>query len=112
MIDHGSAFDGRKWSFFDAPLMGLHRDPAAYETVTGWEQLEPWLERVADFPSEILWQGVSSIPREWIAHEGDELEQLVEKLLARRKRVVRLIESVLEAEVTVFPNWQVSTVAA
>jgi hypothetical protein len=105
MIDHGAAFDGQNWSFFDAPLLGLYRDPAAYETVRGWGEFEPWLERVADFPAEVIWRRLASIPKEWIAHEGDEPERLVRRLLRRRKRVAGLIESMLGTGVVVFPNW-------
>lgn len=106
MIDEGYVLNGPHWDFPDAPLHGLYHRPAVYEPVTGWESFQPWLERIRHFPEEVMDEAYKQVPLEWL--EGDEaaLEQVLEKLLERRKRVPDLIHAARRARPQWFPNWQ------
>jgi hypothetical protein len=106
MVDHGYVFDGPHWSFVDSPLQGFYFRPRVYETVRGWNDFEPWLGRVRHFPVEVMDSALKQLPREWIAGEEDELERLLEKLLARCRTIERLIEDARTNRTGRFPNWK------
>lgn len=46
MIDQGFCFNAGEWNFPDAPLRGLYARHRVYESVSGIESFEPWLERL------------------------------------------------------------------
>src|SRR5271168_2119216 len=54
MVDHGYVFDGPHWKFPDSPLQGLYFRPSVYERVRGWDDFQPWLDRVVYFPEEVI----------------------------------------------------------
>jgi hypothetical protein len=105
MMDHGYAFDGPHWTFTESPLQGLYFRPSVYSSVKSWDDFEPWLGRVVNFPEEIVDQALKQIPPDWL--EGDEqaLEHLLTKLMSRRKRVADLIHDCVRGRVNPFPNW-------
>lgn len=110
MIDHGMCLGGEHWVFQDAPLWGIHVNPAAYDEVVGWPQLDPLLEEIQGLPPTLL-QGVKDrVPAEWLLLEGGlaraELDRVAELILARRSKVRSLIQAVLDVpDQTVFRNW-------
>jgi hypothetical protein len=106
MIDHGYVFDGPHWSFSDSPLQGLYFRPQVYEHVRGWPDFEPWLERVVSFPEEVIDSALRQLPRQWLDGEESEIEALLERLLARRRHVARLIEETRKSRPDRFPNWR------
>jgi hypothetical protein len=105
MVDHGYVFEGPHWRFGDSPLQGLYFRPAVYTAVQGLQSFEPWLERIVNFPEEVFDQALKEIPPAWL--EGDEqaLEQLLDQLLRRRKRVPELLAQCRTARTNPFPNW-------
>ncbi len=105
MVDHGYLFDGPHWDFCDSPLQGLYFRPQVYEQVKGWEDFEPWLSQILDFPEEILDDAAKRIPPEWIEDDEEALARLLESLLRRRKRVPDLIREIKRGRVDPFPNW-------
>jgi len=106
MIDHGYVFDGPNWTFTDSPLQGLYFRPTVYAGVTGWPDFDPWLDRVMHFPESMIDEALRQVPAEWLDGDSDSLEALLEKLLARRKRVASLIEDCTQGKVNLFPNWR------
>jgi hypothetical protein len=115
MMDNGYVFEGPQWRLPDSPLYGLYFRKRVYQTVRGWTDFEPWLERVKHFPEEVVDQAVKQIPPDWLAESpladdgaGDraELESLLEKLLRRRKRVPDLIEDSRKGKSDPFPAWR------
>lgn len=106
MIDHGFAFNGPHWQFQDSPIQGLYFRTTVYEEVRSLESFQPWLGMVENFPVEVIDSAWKEIPREWL--DGDEaaLEELLEALLTRRRRVAGLIESVRNGRASAFPNWR------
>jgi hypothetical protein len=106
MVDHGYAFDGPHWSFVDSPIQGFYFRPNVYEQVSGWSDFEPWLDRIANFPVEVVDQALCQIPREWVPGEEAELESMLERLLSRRGKITRLIEDAREHRADRFPNWK------
>jgi hypothetical protein len=54
MMDHGYVFDGPHWKFSDSPLQGLYFRPNVYQRVRGFDDFQPWLDRVVYFPDEIV----------------------------------------------------------
>src|SRR5260370_2694718 len=106
MMDHGYVFDGPHWSFHDSPLAGIYFRRQVYGDVTSERDLEPWLDRIGHFPEEVVDRAYKQIPPQWI--EGDEaaLQTLLERLLARRKRVAELIRDCSRGKTNPFPNWK------
>lgn len=110
MMDHGYLFDGPNWEFRDAPLFGLFFRPIVYESVRGLADFAPWLERIENFPEEIMDRVLREVPDAWLpGDERDQLARLLETLLRRRKRIGALIENCRSGRVNPFPGWPPST---
>ena len=109
MMDHGYLFDGPNWEFRDAALFGLFFRPIVYERVRGLADFAPWIERIRNFPEEIMDRVLREIPDSWLpGDERDQLSRLLETLLRRRKRLESLIEGCTSGRVNPFPNWRES----
>jgi hypothetical protein len=106
MMDHGYVFDGPHWTFADSPLQGLYFRPLVYQRVNSWDDFQPWLDRVTYFPEQVMDEACKQLPPEWL--EGDErlLEQLLMKLMTRRKRAGELVRGARQGRVNPFPNWK------
>ena len=104
-IDFGYCFHAGEWRFEDAPLRGVYYRNDVYREITGWESFEPWLTRVETMAEETVWSAANEIPAEWCGGGQEELEILVEKLLARRSRIRELIEAFGNSERRPFPKW-------
>jgi len=110
MIDHGFCFNAGEWDFPDAPLRGLYARHRVYQGVAGMDAFEPWLERLDKHMTEAaLGEEAGHIPPEWYADDWTALEQLIERLYARRKRVRDLILSARNSGRDPFPNWKSDT---
>jgi len=105
MVDHGYLFDGPHWNFCDSPLQGLYFRPLVYQHVRGWDDFEPWLSQVMDFPEEVLDDALKRVPRSWLDGDEEALERLLEQLLARRKRVPDLVRDTTRGRLNPFPKW-------
>jgi len=106
MMDHGYVFDGPHWTFSDSPLQGLYFRPSVYRKVTSYGDFQPWLDRVANFPEEVVDQAMKQLPPEWVEGDEDALEALLAKLMARRKRVAELIRESQRGRINPFPEWK------
>lgn len=106
MIDHGFAFNGPHWSFEDSPIQGLYFRTAVYEEVRTLDSFQPWLEIVENFPAEVIDSAWKEIPRGWLDGDETALEEMLETLLKRRRRVAGLIEDVRRKRASAFPSWQ------
>lgn len=106
MMDHGYVFDGPHWTFTDAPLQGLYFRPTVYQKVRSFDDFQPWLDRVENFPSDVVDDALKQLPPAWLNGDENAVETLVTKLLARRKRVRDLIRELLRGRVNPFPNWK------
>ncbi len=108
MIDHGFCFNAGEWDFPDAPLRSLYPRHRVYQNVSGMDSFEPWLERLEKGITEAaLGEEAERIPPEWYDDRWDELERLIERLYARRKRIRELIISARNSNRNPFPNWKV-----
>jgi hypothetical protein len=105
MIDHGFAFNGPHWDFPDSAITGLYPRRVVYSSVRSIDDFQPWMDRIGNFPDEVLDKAERQIPPEWIDHDGDELERVFETLLARRKRIRELIAECRNAPGRPFPQW-------
>jgi len=105
MIDHGYAFNGPNWDFPDSPLQGLYARRVVYESVRSLDDFQPWLDQVEGFPEEVIDRAWKRIPHDWIEGEEDALEQLLERLFERRRRVPDLISESRQTRIHPFPNW-------
>jgi hypothetical protein len=106
MIDHGFSFNGPYWQFGDSPLQGLYFRTSVYDEVSSLDSFQPWLDLITNFPEEVIDSAWKEIPREWLAEDEGALEQLLELLLKRRKRVPDLIEQIRGKRATAFVNWR------
>jgi hypothetical protein len=104
-IDFGYCFHAGEWRFEDAPLRGVYFRNRVYEQITGWNSFEPWLTRLESMAPETLWQTANQVPPEWYGGNLSEMEQLVEKLVARRHRIRELIEDFGKSGRNPFPKW-------
>jgi len=105
MIDHGFAFNGPNWDFPESPLQGLYARRLVYDAVRSLDDFQPWLDQVRNFPEEVVDLAWKRIPPDWIAGDEDALDQLLERLFERRKRIAKLIEDCRGTRVNPFPNW-------
>lgn len=105
MVDQGYLFNGPHWDFPDSPLQGLYFRPLVYEAVRTWDDFEPWLSQVVDFPAEVLDGALKRVPPGWLEGDEDAVLGLMERLFARRKRVPDLIREIKRGRIDPFPNW-------
>ncbi len=105
MIDHGFSLNGPHWDFPDSPIQSLYFRHSVYDAALSINSFEPWISRVRACPVEVLDEAVRSLPAGWI--EGDEanLEQLVERILKRRKNVPDLIGGARKHKLNPFSKW-------
>jgi len=104
-IDQGFCFGAGEWRFDDAPLRGVYVRNEVYRSVTGWDSFEPWLSRVEELDGQKIWEIAETLPPEWYEGNVGMLEQLVEKLIARRTRVRERITEFRESSRAPFPSW-------
>jgi len=106
MMDHGYVFNGPHWTFQESPLQGLYFRPSVYAHVRSFDDFQPWLDRVIHFPEEVVDEAQKQIPPEWLAEDSAELDAMLTKLMARRKRVPDLIRESRRGRVNPFPEWK------
>jgi hypothetical protein len=105
MIDHGFAFNGPHWDLPDSTIAGLYPRRIVYQNVRSLTDFEPWIERIRNFPPEVLDRALRRIPPEWVAGDDSRLEKLLESLIRRRARIDELIEECRKAPTDPFPLW-------
>ena len=105
-IDHGFCFGAGEWSFHDAPLRGVFARNVVYEGITGWECFEPWMTRIREMAIDRIWQVTEQIPPEWYRADVEALEELVERVYARRERIPEWIRAFRESSREPFPKWK------
>jgi hypothetical protein len=110
MVDHGYLFNGPHWEYTDAPNLGLYGRPPVYRHVRGWDDFEPWLARMTDFPDQVVDDALRRLPPEWLNGDAGILEQMLEKLMARRRRIPDLIRACAASKWSPFPNWSPASV--
>jgi hypothetical protein len=106
MMDNGYVFDGPHWRLGESAIQGLYFRPLVYRAVRGLDDFEPWLDRIRNFPEEVVDQAVKRIPPAWLEGDEDELERLLERLMKRRARVPDLIEQCCSGSSNPFPDWR------
>jgi hypothetical protein len=106
MMDHGYVFDGPHWKFSDSPIQGLYFRTNIYQKVRGWDDFQPWLDRVVYFPDEIVDAAQKQIPPEWLGEDSADLQSILEKLMSRCRRVPDLIRDSRGGRVNPFPDWK------
>lgn len=104
-IDFGYCFHAGDWKFEDVPLRGVYYRNDVYREVTGWRAFEPWLSRIETMAAETVWEAARDIPPEWYGGDQNDLEALVERLLARRSGIRELIEAFGNSDRKPFPKW-------
>lgn len=107
MVDFGQILGGRQWRLDDRRVCFCSHYRPAYNRVLASGDVEHWLHGVETFPDETLWQIVAQLPDEWVSGEALRLEQLMERLLRRRRRVGVIIEDLVRSPSNPFPNWRV-----
>jgi hypothetical protein len=106
MIDHGFAFNGPNWDFPESAVQGLYARRVVYGAVRSLDDFQPWLQQVRHFPEEVMDQAWKRVPPEWLEGDEDALDQLLERLFERRKRVAELLEACRATTADPFPNWR------
>jgi hypothetical protein len=106
MVDHGYVFDGPHWTFADSPLRALYFRPSVYRHVRGWEDFQPWLDRIVNFPEEVIDDALKRMPPEWVADDDAALRKLLHQLMRRRRNVTDLIREAAVGPSSPFANWR------
>ena len=104
-IDQGFCFNAGDWSFPDTPLRGVYGRNCVYEHVTGWESFEPWLSRVEGMREEVLGTIAEQVPAEWYGGDPGQLQQLLDGLVARQRRIRDLLLAFRDSNRSPFPRW-------
>ena len=110
MIDHGYLFNGPHWDFMDSAATGMYFRPLVYRSVRGWDAFQPWLDRIVNFPEEVLDDALKQMPPVWLNGDGDHLTALLDRLMVRRKRLPDLILDCHRSTLNPFPHWSASSV--
>ncbi len=105
MIDHGFAFNGPHWDFPESAVQGLYARRLVYDAAHSLDDFQPWLDQVVHFPEEVVDRAWKQIPPEWLENEEDALDQMLERLFERRRRVPELIAASRDARSNPFSNW-------
>ena len=105
MIDHGYTFGGPRWEFSDAAGYGLYHRPMVYQDIDSMKSFEPWLEQVLHFPESVLETARHSLPPQWIDGEESKLDEILNTLVGRRKKVPALLELCRSGSTNPFPRW-------
>jgi len=108
MVDNGYTFDGPHWTFPDSPLQGLYHRSSVYAAVRSLDDFQPWLDRMIDFPEEVIDDALRQTPPDWVADDHDVLYRLLEQLLRRRRRLPDLIRAAARGPGNPFVNWRQS----
>ncbi len=106
MMDHGFCFDGPHWRYTESPIQGIYFRPSVYSSIRGLDDFQPWLDRVTHFPEQVIDDAVKRIPPEWLDGDEQDLENLLARLMARRRRVRDLLEDCKRGRTNPFPNWR------
>jgi hypothetical protein len=106
MMDNGFVFEGPHWRFPESAIQGLYFRTTIYRSVRGLSDFEPWLERIRNFPEEVVDRAVKQLPPAWLQGDEVELDRLLERLLARRKRVGDLVAACRDVHTHPFPAWK------
>ncbi len=104
MVDQGFCFNAGNWNFPDSPLRGVYSRNLVYAGITGWASFEPWLSRLEAFSPDAIFAAGEELPPDWYG-DWDDLQQLLERLVARRRRVRDLIWAVKTSARAPFENW-------
>ena len=104
-IDQGFCFNAGEWTFPDFPLRGVYPRNEVYARVKGWASFEPWLSRIEGLEEDAIWRVAGEIPPAWYGGSWDELEALVERLIARKAIVRELILAFRGSPRRPFPEW-------
>lgn len=107
MVDQGMCFNGESWCFCEGTLAGrLYNEPIVYESITGIDSFDPWLNRLeSEIGPSLLEKSVSEIPPEWYDSDLLGLRRLL-KILDRRRYMVRdLLWRTWHSCRPTFPNW-------
>ena len=105
MMDHGYVFDGPHWKFSDSPIQGLYFRTDIYQRVQGWDDFQPWLDRIVYFPDDVIDAAQNEIPPEWVGEDAAALQSILKKLRSRRLRVPDLIDDSRRGSANPFPQW-------
>jgi len=106
MIDYGLLFGGRHWRFDDSFLAGLYFDRTVYNRVTSLTDFGPGLDLIGGIGEPFFNWVLRQIPEEWIDTDKQQLEVLIERLIARKVKLPMLIRDVAESSPSPFPNWE------
>lgn len=104
-IDHGLAFEGRRWRFADGSAQGVCAFRDVYEQVSGVDSFEPWLSKIVQLPRRVLEEALSRVPDVWRCNDASALKDLSERLFRRCNRVAGLLIEARAVEPGLFPNW-------
>ena len=104
-IDHGYSFNC-DWTFPDSPLRGVHGSMHVYQSITGWDDFEPWISRIENISPTVLTTIAGDVPDEWLPPKTrDDLADLCDSLYRRRQRVRDLITDFRKSSRQPFPDW-------
>lgn len=104
IVDHGFCFNSGDWNFPDSPMRGVYSRNRVYDSICGWADFQPWLERIEKFPRDLLHAIADEVPTDWYG-EPDAIHDLMDRLWARRAKVRDLIDDVRVSPRLPFNNW-------
>jgi hypothetical protein len=104
-IDNDLCFNGGEWNFPDG-FAALVCRPEYYRRVSGWSSFEPWLPAIEEMPEGKIAEIAGSVPGDWYENKPNEIDQLIDSLIKRRKQVRGLIEGIRLRGADIFPSWK------
>jgi len=106
-IDHGLCFGGPNWHWHLGRGQGtaLYFHRAVYREIDGWSSFEPFLRAIENIRLEELQALAEGIPECWCG-DSVQLDQMLQRLFARKLLVRDLITACVAAHPEHFPLWR------
>jgi len=102
LIDHGQTFGGALWRFVNSFDWGTFIDPAVYEGVKSFDEVNVWVELARALGHEVFEAAFLSVPEEWIEDDGEALQRLLNQLIERGRNLSRIVENAMSHEKSPF----------
>lgn len=106
-IDNSHLFGGPEWKFEETGNTGMHMFRTLYGHIRNWDNLSPWLERIAQTGYHYIVEGItSSVPEQWVTqNDWPELERVTEQLEIRSRSLRERVDAYIQSFPEQFPHW-------
>jgi len=97
LIDNGSLFAGKAWTFRDSVVQGACLRHAAYGPDVSIHAFAPWVDALMDLRFDVLDEVFAQIPPDWVHGDEQALKALLVRLYKRRVQIPHMLEQAVQS---------------